>query len=78
MSKGTYTNMKKIELNRYITSGVSDESIDLLCKELDIPRDDFYKFMFGQGCAYIPRKVLYYEGDVARFLRRYRQHINIA
>ena len=64
-----------INIERYVTSGVSDESIDLLCKELDIPRDDFDKFMFGQGCAYIPNKVLYYEGDVARFLRRYKKVI---
>jgi len=64
-----------INIERYVTSGVSDESIDLLCKELDIPRDEFDKFMFGQGCAYIPNKVLYYEGDVARFLRRYKKVI---
>jgi hypothetical protein len=64
-----------INIERYVTSGVSDESIDLLCKELDIPRDEFDKFMFGQGCAYIPNKVLYYEGDVARFLHRYKKVI---
>lgn len=71
-----YLSLKNmINIDRYKTSGISDESIDLLCKELDIPRDDFDKFMFGQGCAYIPNKVLYYEGDVARFLRRYKKVI---
>lgn len=65
--------MSKIPTKKLIdictVSGIPDEGIDNICKELDIPREEFDKFIFGQTCGYVPNKVLYYEGDVLKFLR---------
>ncbi len=65
--------MSKIPVNKlinmYTTSGIEDEGIDIICKELEIPRDKFDEFIRGQTCAYVPNKVLYYEYDVLKFLR---------
>jgi hypothetical protein len=65
--------MSKIPVNKLINmctvSGITDEGIDNICKELDIPRDKFNDFISGQSCGYVPNKVLYYECDVSKFLR---------